>query len=99
MFVTVSKFSYIFQEYHLTRRLTFANSLRIRQNCKNRSLDDWHYETFLPLLFRREPISSDFSFEAGIDCMQFVLPCACSTDISVFSNHFLLQFQGIKQAG
>jgi len=47
------------QELQLTRRLLFTNSLRIRQNSENRSVDDWHWETFLPLLFRREPASKN----------------------------------------
>jgi len=66
---------HVLQEHQLTRRLAFTNSLRIRQDRENRSADDWYWETFLPLLFRREPQCGDFDWKSGIDCdcMHFVL--------------------------
>jgi len=49
----------------------FTNSLRIRQDSKKRSMDDWHYETFLPLLFSREPPHT--RKEGMTTCMLLVL--------------------------
>ena len=65
--ITLNCLLHLLQEHHLTRRLAFTNSLRIRQDCENRSADDWCWETFLPLLFRREPPRGDFDWKPGID--------------------------------
>jgi len=57
------------QEHHLTRRLVFTNSLRIQQLTElDRSDTDWCSETFLPMLFNRQPASRDFNWEAGMVC-------------------------------
>jgi len=57
------------QEHHLTRRLMFTNSLRIQQLTElDRSDTDWCWETFLPMLFNRQPASRDFNWEAGMVC-------------------------------
>jgi len=66
MMMTLNCLLHVLQEHHLTRRLAFTNSLRIRQDCENRSADDWYWETFLPLLFRREPPPGDFDLDTGI---------------------------------